>query len=216
MAEIIVQLPEPIMIRLRDQAKKTDVSLAELISQRLMEGFDLAVCTEGQARRRTSKLLREHGGYMLRTGTPIFDAKAFAWRVPVLPNLKHGKPEPIGEVHLKADTGEILTDAFAIAEMAHKAAPLFGVERFDEAVQKRIEELLNKNNRGELSQTEQRVLEEMVQKMQAKDLENIHRLIERLRLPKANREKAFAALRQASAGLENFADEPEKKGISAQ
>lgn len=214
MATITVRLPEPILVRLHEQARQADVSLVELISQRLMEGFDLAVCTAGQARRRALKKLREQREYLLRTGTPIFDAETFVWRVPVLPNLKHGKPEPVGELSLKADTGEILTDSFAIVEMAHKAVPLFGVERFDEAFQKRIEELLNQNNRGELSQTEQGVLEEMVQKMQAKDLENIHRLIERLRLPKADREKAFAALARAAAALENAADEPEETGVS--
>ena len=205
MAEIIVQLPEPIIIRLREQALKAELSLTELVSQRLMEDFDLAVCTEEQAQRCALTLLREHAGYMLRTGTPIFDANSFVWRVPVLPNLKHGKPEPLGEVHLKADTGEILTDSFAILEMSNKAATLLGVERFDKGFQKRIEELLNKNNSGELSQAERCVLEDMVQKIQAKDLENIQRLIERLRLPKANREEAFAALERASAALENSA-----------
>ncbi|MBI1926893.1 hypothetical protein HYR99_21945 [Candidatus Poribacteria bacterium] len=214
MAEITVRLPEPILVRLHEQAHQADVSLAELISQRLMEGFDLAVCTAGQARRRALKLLREHEGYMLQTGTPIFDAKTFVWRVPVLPNLKCDKPESVGEIHLKADTGESLTDTFAIAEMANTAATLSGVERFDEGFQKRIEELLNQNNRGELSQTERRLLEKMVQKAQAKDLENIKRLIERLRLPKANREKAFAALERAAAALENSADESEGTGIS--
>jgi hypothetical protein len=214
MAEITVRLPEPIFIRLREQALKADVSLTELVSQRLMEDFDLAVCTERQARRRVLKLLREHAGYMLRTGTPIFDANAFVWRVPVFPNLKHGEPEPIGEVHLKADTGEILTDSFAIVEMSNQAATLLGVERFDEAFQKHIEKLLNKNNSGELSQAEQRVLEEMVQKVQAKDLENIQRLIERLRLPKENRDEALAALERASAALENSADGQKETGIS--
>ena len=162
------------------------------------------------------KLLREHGGYLLRTGTPIFDAKTFVWRVPVLPNLKHGKPESVGDIHLKADTGEILTPPFAIVEMADKAAPLFGVEHFDDDFQKQREELLHKNNRGELSQAERRLLEEMVQKAQAKDLENIQHLIERLRLPKANREEALAALRRAAAAVENSADEPEKTRISPQ
>ena len=186
MAEIIVQLPEPIITLLRNQALKAELSLTELVSQRLMEDFDLAVYTEGQARRRALKLLREHAGYMLRTGTPIFDENTFLWRVPVLPNLKHGKPEPLGEVHLKADTGEILTDSFAILEMSNEAAPLLGVERVDEDFQKRLEELLNKNNSGELSQAERRVLEDMVQKIQAKDLENMQHLIKQLRLPKAN------------------------------
>lgn len=202
MAEIIVQLPEPIITKLREQALKAEVSLTEFVSKRLMEDFDLAVCTEKQVRRRVLKLLREHAGYMLRTGTPIFEANNFLWRVPVLPNLKKGKSEPIGEVHLKADTGEILTDSFAILEMSNKAATLLGVERFDEYFQKRVEGLLNKNNSGELSQTERCVLEEMVQKVQAKDIENIQRLIERLRLPKANQEEAFAALKRASAALE--------------
>ncbi|HIE25823.1 TPA: hypothetical protein EYP66_00880 [Candidatus Poribacteria bacterium] len=203
MAEITVQLPEPIIIRLREQALKSQVSLPELVSQRLMEDFDIAVCTEVQARRRALKLLREHAGYMLRTGTPIFDANTFTWSVPVLPNIKDGKPEPIGEVCLKADTGEILTDSFAILEMSNKAGTLLGVERFDEGFQKRLEELFNKNNSGELSQAERCVLEEMVQKIQAKDLENIQRLIEQLRLPKTNRKKAFAALKRASVALEN-------------
>jgi hypothetical protein len=215
MAEITVQLPEPILIRLREQAQKADVSPADQISQRLIADFDLAVCTEGQAQRRGLKFLREHAGYMLRTGTPVLDAKTFVWRVPVLPNLKHGKPDPMGEIHLKADTGELVTNSLAILEMANKAATLSGVEHFDEAFQKQIEELLNKNNSGKLSQTERCLLEEMVQKMQAKDLENIKCLIERLRLPKVNREKAFAALKQASAVLGKSADEPEEKGISA-
>lgn len=215
MAEIIVQLPEPIIIRLREQALNSKVSLPELVSQRLMEDFDIAVCTEVQARRRALKLLREHAGYMLRTGTPIFDANAFTWRVPVLPNLKDGKPEPIGEVCLLADTGEILTDSFAILEMSNKAGTLLGVERFDEGFQQRLEELFDKNNRGELSQAERRVLEEMVQKTQAKDLENIQRLIEQLRLPKGNRDVAFAALERASEALEKEAhDEPKETGIS--
>ena len=226
MAEIIVQLPEPIIIRLREQALNSKVSLPELVSQRLMEDFDIAVCTEVQARRRALKLLREYvryaqrllrepPGYMLRTGTPIFDANAFTWRVPVFPNLKHGKPEPIGEVCLLADTGEILTDSFAILEMSNKAGTLLGVERFDEGFQQRLEELFNKNNRGELSQAERRVLEEMVQKTQAKDLENIQRLVEQLRLPEDNRDVAFAALERASAALEKEAhDEPKETGIS--
>ncbi|MBM3242488.1 hypothetical protein FJZ31_40020 [Candidatus Poribacteria bacterium] len=210
MGEIIVQLPEPIITRLREQALKADVSLVELVSQRLMEGFDLAVCTEGQARRRVLKLLREHAGYMFRTGTPTFEANAFVWRVPVFPNLKRGKQEPVGEVHLKADTGEILTEPLAILEMSDKVAPLLDVERFDESFQKRIAELLNKNNNGELSPAERRLLENMVQKTQVKDRENIQRLIERLRLPKANREAALAALERASAVLENAADEPKE------
>jgi hypothetical protein len=215
MAEIIIRLPEPIITKLREQAIKVKLSLDELVSQRLMEDFDIAVCTEKQARRRVLKLLREHAGYMLRTGTPIFDVNTFLWRVPVLPNLKHGEPEPIGEVHLKADTGEILTDLSVILEVSNKAATLLGVERFDEAFQKHLEELLNKNNSGELSQTERRVLEEMVQKIQVNDLENIQRLIKRLRLPKANREEAFAALKRASAALEHPADEPKETRISA-
>jgi len=177
MAEIVVQLPEPIIVQLREQALKAEVSLSKLISQRLMKDFDFAICTEGQARRRVLKLLRKHAGYMLRTGTPVFDAKTFVWRVPVVPNLKRGKAEPIGEVRLEADTGKILTDSFAILEMSNKAASFLGVERFDESFQERLEALLNKNNNGELSQAEQRVLESMVQKIQAKDLENIQRLI---------------------------------------
>jgi len=197
MAEIILQLPEPIVARLREQADKAEVSLTELVSQHLMEDFDIAVCTEKQVQRRVLKLLREHAGYTLCTGTPIFDAKTFEWRVPVVPNLKHGKPEPVGEVYLKADTGEILTDSSAILEMSNKIMLFLGVERFDENFQKRFEELLNKNNNGELSQAERRVLESMAQKIQAKDLENIRRLIERLRLPKENQEKAFAALKRA-------------------
>lgn len=214
MAEIIVQLPEPIITRLREQALKSDVSLVELVLQRLMEDFDLAVSTERQARRRALKLLREHAGYLFRTGTPTFDANTFVWRVPVFPNLKRGKQQPIGDVHLKADTGEILTDSFAILEMSDKVLPLLGVEHFNEGFQKRIDELLNKNNNGELSQAERRLLEDMVQKTQVKDVENIQRLTERLRLPKVNQEAVLAALERASAVLENSADESKEIEIS--
>lgn len=211
MDEIVVQLPEPIIARLREQSLKAEVSLAEMISQRLVEDFGLAVCTEEQARRHALEFLRKHTGYMLRTGTPVFDAKTFVWHVPVLPNLEHGKPNPIGEVRLEADTGEILTDSFTILEIADKAVSLFGIEHFDESFQKRLEELLDKNNSGELSQAERRLLESMVQKVQAKDLENIQRLMERLHLPEVNRKEAFAALKRASAALENSAKKDETK-----
>jgi len=203
MAEITVQLPEPIMVRLRQQALKADVSLSELLSKRLIEDFNLAVCTETVARRRALKVLREHAGYVLRTGLPTFDATSFQWCVPVIPNLKHGKPEPIGEVRLNAETGEVLTEPSTILEMSNRVATLLGIEHFDEGFQKRLDELLTKNNNGELSQDERRELMEMVQKVNAKDIQNAQRLIERIRLPKSNRKKAKVALKQASVALDN-------------
>lgn len=182
-----------------------------MVSQRLMEDFGLAVCTEEQAQRHVLEFLRKHTGYMLRTATPVFDAKTFVWHVPLVPNLERDKLNPIGEVRLEADTGEILTDSFTVLEIADKALSLFGIERFDESFQKRLEELLDKNNSGELSQTERSLLENMVQKLQAKDLENIQRLIERLHLPEANRKEASAALKRASAALENSDKKDETK-----
>jgi hypothetical protein len=68
--------------------------------------------------------------------------------------------------------------------------PLFGVRRMDARFQKRMDDLMTKNNNDELSEAEQRELERMVGQLQEVDLENARRLVENIRLPRQKRAEA--------------------------
>jgi hypothetical protein len=93
-------------------------------------------------------------------------------------------------LRLSAETGALLTEVEALYEMVHRAMPMFGVQRMEERFQKRMEELMTRHNNGELSETEQRELEQMAGQLQEFDLENARRLVENVQLPPKKRAEA--------------------------
>ncbi|MBM3243190.1 hypothetical protein FJZ31_43575 [Candidatus Poribacteria bacterium] len=163
METILVELPQPIVACLIKEARQKKMSVSELVAQRINRDFSFAVRTAQQARRKALKILREHAGYLLRTGKPTFDIETERWHVPALTNPRKGIPVNVGEVIIAAESGEVLTDLNSILSFAEEAGLHLGIEKFPEAFQERISFLLAKNNNGELTADEKRELNEMME-----------------------------------------------------
>jgi hypothetical protein len=211
MIEITVKLPEPVVAQLHKQAHVSELSPEALLTQRIVHAFNFALTTETQARWKALQCLRDVAGYLLRTGKPIFEPETLTWRVPVVPNLKRGTPEPIGELRLSAETGEILTEGEAVLKMVDCTMPLFGVQKMADDFQNRLESLMTQHNNGALTEGEQKELAQMVATLETHDLENLRRLVENVRLPARKRDEASVRENQVKILLTRLKD---RKGVS--
>jgi len=203
METILVELSEPVAACLIKEALRKNVSVSELVAQRINSDFNFAVRTAQQARRKALKILRQHAGYLLRTGKPTFDVEMGRWHVPALTNPRKGTPVSVGEVIIAAESGEVLTDLNSILNFTEKAGLHLGIEKFPEAFQNRISFLLTKNNNGELTADEKRELNEMMEKWRSKNLENAQRLVENIRIPESKRIEAKRREARAQEILSN-------------
>jgi len=210
METIFVELPEPVVACLRKEARQEKISVSELVAQRINSDFNFATRTAQQARRKAIKIMREHAGYLLRTGKPTFDIKTGQWHVPALTNPRKGIPVSVGEVIIDAESGEVLTDSNSIHNFTEEAGLHLGIEKFPEAFQERMSILLTKNNNGELTDDEKRELDEMMERWRSKNLENTRRLVENIRIPKSQRVEAELREARAQDILSNLTDSRNK------
>ncbi len=210
METILVELPEPVAACLMKEARREKMSVSELVAQRINRDFSFAVRTAQQARRKALKILREHAGYLLRTGKPTFDVDMERWHVPALTNPRKGTAVNVGEVIIAAKSGEVLTDSNSIHNFAEKAGLHLGIEKFPETFQERISFLLTQNNNGELTADEKCALNEMMKKWRSKNLENARRLVENIRIPKSKRVDAELREARAQEILSNLIDSRNK------
>ena len=155
--------------------------------------------------------MREHAGYLLRTGKPTFDIEMEQWHVPALTNPRKGILINVGEVIIDAESGEVLTDLNSILNFAEEAGLHLGIEKFPEAFQERISFLLTKNNNGELTTDEKSELNEMMEKWRLKNLENAQRLVENICIPKAKRVEAELRKARAQKIPSNFNCNPTRR-----
>ncbi len=186
MAEMIVELPEPIYERLSREATAGGLSPSGWLARKLRREFGIAISTEKTAKRRAMKTLRAEAGNLLRAGKPLFDATTLQWRVPVLPNLRDRELKPVGFLCLDAKTGEVLIDSRTVNEMAEKAGPELGIQQLPFNVQNRLDALLDAQTESALTDSEKRELDELVTHWEIHNLTNLLRLTECLRIPPSN------------------------------
>lgn len=209
MAEMIVELPEPIYKRLSLEATAGGLSPSGWLVRRLSREFRIAIGTEKTAKRRATKTLRAEVGNLLCAGKPLFDATTWQWRVPVLPNLRDRELKPVGFLCLDARTGAVLTDSHTVSEMAEKAAPQLGIQKLPLDVQNRLDKLLDAQAESALTDSEKRELDELVTRWEIHNLTNLLRLTERLRIPPSNQSLLDTAAANAKDTLRTLHEKNE-------
>jgi hypothetical protein len=196
MAELMVQVSEPIYHRLEVQAHAANMSVTDWLTYHLSREFNLQVATAAQARERTQAFLHESGGLILRAGEPRFEAARNLWHVPVRPRLREGKPKAVGEICLDATTGDVLSDPMAVGQMLQRARPQLGLEAWPADKQTRLDELLESQREGTLPDSEQQELTALLEEWEIHNLDNLLRLSERTSVPATRRTATTTARRQ--------------------
>jgi hypothetical protein len=176
MANINIEISQPVYQYLIQQAQRVNCSLELWLQQQLSDVFGIALPTPEKASTQGQSVLRQYVGTMLRVGIPVFEATTFQWCLPVLPNLRSEHPTPVGELHFDAKTGELCTDEHAIYEMAEKAKEVMGIQHLPDEVHRRMDELSDRVDVGLLTPSEQKELDELAEQWLNHTLQNVQRL----------------------------------------
>ena len=170
MRPLTISLPDYLYEKLTQQAKVSKISL---------EDFVLFQLERDEVRDTALTFLRKRAGRCLMAKEPILkESTPPVWVVPVFTNVD--PPVEVGEIHVAADTGEILSTEMDVAEMIENGHVSFGFESLAIEKQERLTELLALNNERVLESEEKQEMEALVAEEQALQIQNLERLEKRL------------------------------------
>jgi len=170
MRPLTIFLPDYLYKKLTQQAKVSKTSL---------EDFVLFQLKRDEAKDAALTLLRKRAGRCLMAKEPMLKKSTPPiWVVPVFTNV--APPIEVGEIHVAADTGEVLSTEMDVAEMIENGHVSFGFESLAIEKQERLTELLALNNERVLESEEKQEIEALVAEEQALQIQNLERLEKRL------------------------------------
>ena len=170
MRPLTISLPDYLHKKLTQQAKVSKTSL---------EDFVLFQLKRDEARDAALTLLRKRAGRCLMAKEPILKKSTPPiWGVPVFTNV--APPIEVGEIHVAADTGEVLSTEIDVAEMIRKGHVSFGFEPLPVEKQERLAELLALNGEKMLAPEETQEMEALLAEEQELQIRNLETLGKRL------------------------------------
>ncbi len=170
MRPLTISLPDYLYEKLTQQAKVSKISL---------EDFVLCQLERDEVRDTALTFLRKRAGRCLIAREPILkESTRSIWVVPIFTNVD--PPVEVGEIHIDAETGEVLSTEMDVAEMIENGHVSFGFESLAIEKQERLTELLALNNERVLDLEEKQEIEALVAEEQALQIQNLERLEKRL------------------------------------
>lgn len=170
MRPLTISLPDYLYEKLTQQAK---------VSKSSLEDFVLFQLERDEVKHTVLTFLRRRAGRCLMAKEPILkESTPPTWVVPIFTNVD--PPAEVGEIHVAADTGEVLSPETDVAEMIEKGHVSFGFESFAAEKQERLAELLALNNEKTLASKEKQEMEALLAEEQALQIRNLETLEKRL------------------------------------
>ena len=170
MRPLTISLPDYLYEKLTQQAKVSKISLEDLILFQLKRD---------EVRDTALIFLRKRAGRCLLAKEPILkESIPLVWGVPIFTNVD--PPVEVGEIHVAADTGEVLSTELDVAEMIEKGHVSFGFESFAIEKQERLTKLLALNSEQVLAPEVRQEMDTLLAEKQALQLRNLQTLEKRL------------------------------------
>ena len=170
MRPLTISLPDYLYNKLTQQAKVSKTSL---------EDFVLFQLKRDEARDAALTLLRKRAGRCLMAKEPILkESTRPLWVVPIFTNV--APPVEVGEIHVDAETGEVLSTEMDVAEMIENGHVSFGFESLAIEKQERLTELLALNSEQVLAPEVIQEMDALLDEKQALQIRNLQRLEKRL------------------------------------
>ena len=170
MRPLTISLPDYLYEKLTQQAKVSKISL---------EDFVLFQLKRNEARDAALTFLRKRAGRCLMAKEPLLkESIPPVWIVPIFTNV--APAVEVGEIHIDANSGEILSTEQDVIEMIKKGHVSFGYESLAVEKQERLAELLALNGEKILESKEKQEMEALVAEEQALQIQNLERLEKRL------------------------------------
>ena len=170
MRPLTISLPDYLYEKLTQEARVSETSIEELVLFQLKRD---------EIRDTALTLLRKRAGRCLTVREPILKKSSPPiWIVPIFTNVD--PPVEVGEIHVAADTGEVLSTEMDVAEMIRKGHTSFGFKSFAAEKQERLAELLALNSEKTLEPKEKQELEALLAEEQALQIRNLETLGKRL------------------------------------
>ena len=170
MRPLTISLPDYLYKKLTQQAKVSKISL---------EDFVLFQLERDEVRDTALTFLRKRAGRCLMAKEPILkESTPPVWGVPIFTNVD--PPVEVGEIHVAADTGEVLSTEMDVVEMIKKGHVSFGFESLAVEKQERLSELLALNSEKTLEPKEKQEMEALLAEEQALQIRNLETLEKRL------------------------------------
>ena len=145
----------------------------------LREALEVVVPKRNKARDTALSFLQKRAGRCLMAREPnLKDSDPSTWVVPIFTNVD--PPVGVGEIHVDANTGEVLNTEMDVAEMIEKGHVSFGFESFAAEKQERLTELLALNNEQVLAPEVKQEMEALLAEKQALQIQNLQTLEKRL------------------------------------
>ncbi|MBM3239098.1 hypothetical protein FJZ31_22625 [Candidatus Poribacteria bacterium] len=190
MNRLIVELPEYAYKQLVKRAEKQQKLPEQLVVEKLIAEFGIAVRSKSQAKRIAKDFLASCIGEALVPQIPSFDRKRAVWQVPIAIELLASSPlvgkgpgkrlTEVGTLEIDAKTGCVLTESPSFSALWKQFRALLGIEDFPTEKQSRLSELLDLGNQGELTESLQAELKALFAESEAQETANLQRLSERL------------------------------------
>ena len=170
MRSLTISLPDYLYKKLTQQAKVSETSLEEIVLFQLKRD---------EARDTALAFLQKRAGRCLIAREPnLKDSDSLIWVVPIFTNVESSVT--VGEIHVDANTGEVLNTEMDVAEMIEKGHVSFGFETFAAEKQERLTELLALNNEQVLAPEVKQEMEALLTEKQALQIRNLQTLEKRL------------------------------------
>lgn len=170
MRPLTISLPDYLYEKLTQQAKVSQISL---------EDFVLFQLERDEARDTALTFLRKRAGRCLMVREPILkESTPSIWVVPIFTNVD--PPVEVGEIHVDAETGEVLSTEMDVAEMIENGHVSFGFESLAIEKQERLTELLALNSEQVLAPEAIQEMDALLAEKQALQIRNLQTLEKRL------------------------------------
>ena len=170
MRPLTISLPDYLYEKLTQQAKVSKISL---------EDFVLFQLERDEVRDTALTFLRKRAGRCLMGKEPILkESTPPVWAVPIFTNVD--PPVEVGEIHVAADTGEVLSTEMDVAEMIENGHVSFGFESLAIEKQERLTELLALNSEQVLAPEVRQEMDTLLAEEQALQIRNLETLGKRL------------------------------------
>ena len=170
MRPLTISLPDYLYEKLTQQARVSETSIEELVLFQL---------ERDEVRDTALTFLRKRAGRCLMAKEAILkESTPPVWAVPVFTNVD--PPVEVGEIHVAADTGEVLSTEMDVAEMIENGHVSFGFESLAIEKQERLTELLALNSEQVLAPEVRQEMDTLLAEEQALQIRNLETLGKRL------------------------------------
>jgi hypothetical protein len=180
MNRLIVELPEYAYKQLVKRAEKQQKLPEQLVVEKLIAEFGIAVRSKSHAKRIAKDFLASCIGEALVPQIPSLDRKRAVWQVPIAIELLVEGWTEVGTLEIDAKTGCVLTESPSFSALWKQFRAILGIEDFPTEKQSRLSELLDLGNRGELTGSLQAELKALFAESEAQQTANLQRLAQRL------------------------------------